>query len=152
MAKIQYGVKPDIKKYAHNTKWTICAIGPNRIGPSQIGPSRTGLSRAFSCPLAYCWCGRPFDYFAHHRAACSVEGILGKRWFAAARVCREARARVRTNVMVLREMDLVPDRPCTLCAFVLLCGHFVGRGSPVEGGLWFQGGFKPNLLWYQRGQ
>ena len=45
-------------------------------------------------------------------AACSVAGILGKRGFplenAAGRVCREAGARVRTNVMV-RDMDLVPN-------------------------------------------
>ena len=77
---------------------------------------RTLLLRRLHLPLPlstrYCRCGRPFDCLGHHRAACSVAGILGKRGFplenAAARVCREAGARVRTNVMV-RDMDLVPN-------------------------------------------
>ena len=77
---------------------------------------RTLLLRRLHLPLPlstrYCQCGRPFDCLGHHRAACSVAGILGKRGFplgnAAARVCREAGARVRTNVMV-RDMDLVPN-------------------------------------------
>ena len=41
-----------------------------------------------------CRCGRPLDSRGHHRAACSVAGVLGRRGFAlesaAARVCREA--------------------------------------------------------------
>ena len=68
-------------------------------------PSRSPSTR-------YCRCGPPFDCLGHHRAACSVAGILGKRGFpleiAAARVCREAGTRIQTNVMV-REMDLVPN-------------------------------------------
>ena len=58
-----------------------------------------------------CRCGRPLDSLGHHRAACAVAGVLGRRGFplesAAARVCREAGARVRTNVMV-RDLDLWP--------------------------------------------
>ena len=45
----------------------------------------------------------------HHRAACAEAGVLGRRGFplecAAAQVCREAGARVATNVLV-RDMDL----------------------------------------------
>ena len=47
--------------------------------------------------------------FGHHRAACAVAGVLGRRGFplecAAAQICREAGARVTTNVHV-RDMDL----------------------------------------------
>ena len=62
-------------------------------------------------PLSHrtCRCGRQLDVFGHHRAACSEAGVLGKRGFplecAAAQVCREASARVATNVFV-RDMDL----------------------------------------------
>ena len=56
-----------------------------------------------------CLCGRPLDVFGHHRAACSRSGVLGSRGFslvsAAARVCREAGARVSTNVFV-RDLDI----------------------------------------------
>ena len=41
-------------------------------------------------------CGRQLDSFGHHRAACQVAGVLGRRGFplecAAAQVCREAGA------------------------------------------------------------
>ena len=49
-------------------------------------------------PLArrFCRCGRSFDVFGHHRAACARAGVLARRSFAlesaAARVCREAGA------------------------------------------------------------
>ena len=47
--------------------------------------------------------------FGHHRAACAVAGVLGRRGFplecAAAQISREAGARVTTNVQV-RNMDL----------------------------------------------
>ena len=47
--------------------------------------------------------------FGHHRAACAAAGVLGRRGFplevAAAQVCREAGARVSTNLHV-RDMDL----------------------------------------------
>ena len=54
----------------------------------------------------FCRCGRPYDAFGHHRAACSRTGEQGRQggWFAvesaAARVCREAGGRVATNVLV----------------------------------------------------
>ena len=42
------------------------------------------------------------DMFGHHRAACAVAGVLGRRGFplecAAAQICREAGAQVITNV------------------------------------------------------
>ena len=52
--------------------------------------------------------------FGHHRSACAVSGVLGRRGFAvesaAARICREAGARVMVNVFV-RDLDLgVVDR------------------------------------------
>ena len=61
-----------------------------------------------------CRCGRHLDSFGHHRAACSRAGLLARRGFAvevaAAKVCREAGARVTTNVMV-RDLDLaVPQQ------------------------------------------
>ena len=60
----------------------------------------------------FCRCGLLLDPLGHHRAACGGAGVLGRRAFAlesaAARVCREAGARVTTNVMV-RDLDLVPQ-------------------------------------------
>ena len=51
------------------------------------------------------------DVRGHHRAACAVVGVLGRRGYplesAAARVCREAGARVSTNVLV-RDLDILP--------------------------------------------
>ena len=84
--------------------------GSPSLVPNSSAPS---FSVASTFPSTrYCRCGRPFDCLGHHRAACSVAGILGKRGFplenAAARVCREAGTRIQTNVMV-REMDLVPN-------------------------------------------
>ena len=60
-----------------------------------------------------CRCGMPLDSRGHHRAACAVAGVLGRRGFAlesaAARVCREAGARVSLDVRV-QDMDLArPD-------------------------------------------
>ena len=56
-------------------------------------------------------CGRLLDVRGHHRAACAVVGVLGRRGYplesAAARVCREAGARVSTNVLV-RDLDILP--------------------------------------------
>ena len=58
-----------------------------------------------------CRCGRLLDVRGHHRAACAVVGVLGRRGYplesAAARVCREAGARVSTNVLV-RDLDILP--------------------------------------------
>ena len=59
--------------------------------------------------LTLCSCGRLLDFRGHHRTTCARSGILSRQGFAlesaAARVCREAGARVATNVMV-RDMDL----------------------------------------------
>ena len=65
----------------------------------------------FPLPLSLrtCRCGRQLDAFGHHRAACQVAGVLGRRGFplecAAAQVCRKAGARVTTNMLV-HDMDL----------------------------------------------
>ena len=74
---------------------------------------RVLLQRRLALPLPLtfrsCRCGRPLDAFGHHRAACFKSGVLARRGFAvesaAARVCREAGARVATNLFV-RDMDL----------------------------------------------
>ena len=64
-----------------------------------------------------CRCGRPLDSFGHHRAACPRAGLFVRRGFAvemaAAKVCREAGARVTTNVMV-RDLDLGVPQPAFL--------------------------------------
>ena len=74
---------------------------------------RVLLLRRLQLPLSLaprlCRCGRPLDPCGHHRAACAVSGVLGRRGFAvesaAARICREGGARVTTNRMI-RDMDL----------------------------------------------
>ena len=79
---------------------------------------RTLLLRRLRLPLPLtaraCRCGLPLDAFGLHRSACAVSGLLGRRGFAvesaAARICREAGARVMVNVFV-RDLDLgVVDR------------------------------------------
>ena len=61
-----------------------------------------------------CRCGLPLDSRGHHRAACAQVGVLGRRGYAgesaAARVCREAGARVSTNVTM---RDMGPSFPKT---------------------------------------
>ena len=85
---------------------------------SRISPQlfRVLLLRRLRLPLPLCSracrCAL-HDCFGHHRAACSRAGVLGRRGYAvesaATRVCREAGARVTTNVMI-RDMDLpVPE-------------------------------------------
>ena len=62
-------------------------------------------------PLAprQCRCGGALDALGDHRTACPTAGVLGARGAAleraAARVCREAGARVATNAM-LRDMNV----------------------------------------------
>ena len=56
-----------------------------------------------------CRCHLPLDPYGDHRAACPVSGVLARRGFAlesaAARICREARGRVRRNAFV-RDLNL----------------------------------------------
>ena len=74
---------------------------------------RVLLRRRLRLPLPLssrsCRCGRLLDPLGHHRAGCSEAGVLGKRGYplekAAEQVCREAGARVSSNVYV-RDMDL----------------------------------------------
>ena len=76
-------------------------------------PFRLLMCRRLHLPLPLslrtCRCGRRLDSFGHHRAACAEAGVSGRRGFplecATAQVCREAGARVATNVLV-RDMDL----------------------------------------------
>ena len=91
------------------------AFPTSRLTRFDSQPFRVLLLRRLHFPLSLsaraCRCGRPLDAFGHHRSACATSGVLGRRGFplesAAARVCREAGARVRTNVMV-RDLDLLP--------------------------------------------
>ena len=94
-------------------------------------------------------CGRQIDPFGHHCPACSRAGVLGRRGHAvesaAARVCREAGARVTTNVM-LRDLDLflpqgadgrrlevVADGlPLFDGAQLACCPHHVGEPTPLR--------------------
>ena len=89
----------------------LCPSKATRLDPQ---PFRLLWCRRLHLPLPLsmrtCRCGRQHDIFGHHRAACAVAGVLGKRGYrlecAAAQVCREAGARVSTNVPV-RDLDLV---------------------------------------------
>ena len=91
----------------------LTAVPTNRMTRIEAQPFRLLLLRRLRLPLPLtsrtCRCGRQLDSFGHHRAAYSVAGVLGERGFpleqAAAQVCREAGARVRTNTFV-RDMDL----------------------------------------------
>ena len=55
------------------------------------------------CPRL-CRCGRPLHSHGHHRAVCSRAGVIAVK-SAAARICREAGARVTTNVL-MRGLDV----------------------------------------------
>ena len=85
----------------------------NRVSRVDSQPFRVLLLRRLRLPLPIsvrsCRCGRPFDVFGHHRAACATAGVLGRRGFAVesavAQICREGGARVSTNVMV-RDLDI----------------------------------------------
>ena len=68
-------------------------------------------SQPFRMPLLLtvhsCRCGCLLDSLGHHRSACVVAGVLGRRGFlskTAARICPEA----GTNVLV-RDLDLHPS-------------------------------------------
>ena len=90
------------------TAFPVCRV--TRIGSELF---RTLLLRRLRLPLPLsvrsCVCGRRLDVFGHHRAACSRAGVLGRRGFAVEsaveQICREAGARVSTNVMV-RDLDI----------------------------------------------
>ena len=76
-----------------------------------------------------CRCRRPLDPLGDHRAACSRSGALRSRGCplerAAARVCREAGARVTTNTLV-RDLNVAvsrfDDRRIEVIANGSLCG------------------------------
>ena len=83
-----------------------------------------------------CRCGRLLDACGHHRASCSHAGVLSRRGFALesilARICREARGRVRTNLMI-RDMDIpVPNvhDGRRLEAWLMGCRSAVGLSWP----------------------
>ena len=94
--------------------FVACPSSPHQRFASHL--FRVLLLRRLHLPLPLssrsCRCGRPLDARGHHRTSCPTSGVLGRRGFAlesaAARVCREAGARVRTNVFV-RDLDLLPQ-------------------------------------------
>ena len=108
---VQVSGRPSRFSAFRRTPWDrTCRLEPQ--------PLRVLLLRCLRLPLPLttrtCRCGRPLDVLGHHRSACAVVGRLGCRGFplenAAARVCREAGGRVRTNAF-LRDMDLGPINP-----------------------------------------
>ena len=70
------------------------------------------LRKPLPLTVRSCRCGRLLDCLGHHRSACPVAGALGRRGFplenVAARICREAGGRVRTNVDE-RRLEVVVD-------------------------------------------
>ena len=90
-----------------------CVCCPtSRLTKFQPQSFRILLLRRLHLPLPLssrsCRCGRLLDCLGHHRLACAVAGVLGRRGFAVesaiARICREGGARV-SNVFV-RDLDL----------------------------------------------
>ena len=84
-----------------------------RCRPVSTRLFRLLLLRRLRLPLPpsahVCICGRQLNTFGHHRAACAQAELLSRRGFAvelaSGKICREAGARVTTNVMV-RDLDL----------------------------------------------
>ena len=106
-------MRSSVRKEAH---WQVCRFTcfPTAAHSRfDTQPFRVLFLRRLWLPLPSsarnCQCGLPLDSSGHHRAACAVAGVLGRRGFAvesaAARVCREAGARVSLNVRV-QDMDL----------------------------------------------
>ena len=95
----------------------VTAVPTNRTTRFESQLFRIFLCRRLRLPLPLssrtCRCGRLLDSFGHHRAARSEAGVLGGRGYplecAAAQVCREAGARVTTNVFI-RDLDLAEFR------------------------------------------
>ena len=95
--------------------WDILVGGGGRPAQAQRGlwwaashhrPAHS--SRILRAPPCQCRCGGRLDPLGDHRAACPTAGVLGVRGAplrAAARMCREAGARVATNVF-LRDMNV----------------------------------------------
>ena len=118
-------------KFIHDSVWPALDDSARALIRSQCGPLASApltalptskatrldpqlfrllLCRRLHMPLPLsmrtCRCGRQLDMFHHDRAACVVAGVLGERGFplecTAAQVCREAGARVSTNIPVWR--------------------------------------------------
>ena len=114
--------------------FTVLPTSPLTTIPS--GELRVLLLRRLHLPIPLaarcCQCRGLLDCRGHHRAACSTCGVLRRRGKplekAAARVCREAGARVAENVL-LRNMNLAG-----------ISGHYgrqievVANGLPLWGG------------------
>ena len=101
--------------------------------PTRIPPHLFRVLLLADSAFRTCRCGRQLDSFGHHRAACAQSGLLARRGFAVenavASVCREAGARVSTNVMV-RDLDLLAPQ-----AFDGRRLEVVAEGLPLFGGM-----------------
>ena len=92
------------------TEWTI-GLSALHVIPNMSSDKL--LLKRLRMPLLLsvrsCVCDRRLDLFGHHRAACSRAGVLSRRGFAVEsaveQICREAGARVSTNVMI-RVLDI----------------------------------------------
>ena len=81
-------------------------------------------------------CGQPLDPRGHHRAACATSWVVGRRGHllesCATRVCREAGARVSTNLRV-QDLDLLPVFQWTIVAlkwWQMACRCSTGHSWP----------------------
>ncbi len=91
----------------------LMAIPSNPLLRMDLSVFRVLLLRRLRLPLPLapnkCRCRHPLDPLGDHRAACSTAGVLARRGYplesAAARICREARGRVRRDVFV-RDLNL----------------------------------------------
>ena len=83
------------------------------VRPSEFQGSSFCVASGASSLLSSvtCRCGQPLHSRGHHRGASAHAGVLGRRGFplesCAARICREAGARVSVNVRV-QDLDLHP--------------------------------------------
>ena len=88
----------------------------SRLRPGSTLRVSGSLLRCLWCQLplcsATCRCGQPLDSRCHHWGACAHAGVLRRRGFplesCAARICREAGARVSINFRVITDWKWSP--------------------------------------------
>ena len=109
-------------------------------GASRFDPQcfRVLLLRRLWCQLplssATCWCGQPLHSRGHHRGACATAGVLGRRGYplesCAARICREAGARLSVNIRV-QDLDLLPGPRADNRRLEVIAGLFLFHGAQL---------------------
>ena len=123
---------------ASQTTWGNCRCG-QPLDSRGHQWFRVLLLRRFRCQLplssASCRCGQPLDSRGHHRGACATTGVLGRRGCplesCAARICREAGARVSVNIRV-QDLDLLPGPRATVVWkwSLMVCLSFTAHSWP----------------------